>query len=175
MKKAIIRQIPNAVTVTRIIFACVLLFSDAYSPLFYAAFSICVASDILDGTLARALSAQSDRGAKLDTFADFVFIAFTLWVLIPAVAFPAWTLYTLIAVAAVKLAAVILNFIRKKKIEIPHSFLNKLAGLTLTICAYVLTVNVEITCIVAACVCCAAALGDIILAVKGEKNEVDTY
>lgn len=69
-----ISQLPNAISVVRIIIAPVALWSawvgngDLYKGLFTAA----IVSDFLDGSIARWLKLETNLGARLDAFADML-------------------------------------------------------------------------------------------------------
>lgn len=151
------------ISLSRIVFACVLLFSKPFSTLFFVMFSLCAVSDVLDGLFARALHAQSDRGGRLDTFVDAVTLIFTVWALSSAVVFPIFVWITVGVIAAVKLCAAAITYCKTKNFTIPHSVLNILAGLTLAICVYLLAFfDVYEVCLAGCIVTAAAALSDLI-------------
>ena len=52
-----------------------LLFFSPFSIQFYIVYLSCGLSDMIDGTIARKTYSTSAFGAKLDTVADFVFVA----------------------------------------------------------------------------------------------------
>ncbi len=53
-----------------------LIFAENFSALFYVLYFVCGISDITDGFLAGKLDAESSFGSKLDSLADFIFIAY---------------------------------------------------------------------------------------------------
>ena len=67
-------NIADIITVSRILFAILILFSPTYSIQFYIFYFIGAFSDMVDGTIARYFRQVSSFGAKLDTLADFIFI-----------------------------------------------------------------------------------------------------
>ncbi len=78
---------PNLLSAFRAVCAPVLLvlaWHDA-TGIFLALFGLGLASDVLDGALARRLRQESDLGARLDQWADFA-----LWVSLPLGAWRLW-------------------------------------------------------------------------------------
>ncbi len=78
---------PNLVSAFRVLCTPVLLVLAWHGAtgIFLALFGLALASDVLDGALARRLGQESDFGARLDQWADF-----SLWVCLP---FGAWWLW----------------------------------------------------------------------------------
>lgn len=81
------QRLPNWISLSRIglvPFLLILAFLEKPS-VFLTVFAISLVTDFLDGYLARRLQAQSDWGARLDSWGDaltwiaFTFGAFTLW------------------------------------------------------------------------------------------------
>jgi len=86
-----VKHIPNALTTSRFFIAAFLIadsLDGAASRLFVPLFLFAGLSDALDGLLARALKAESERGCVLDGYADIALFggsAVCLWFLYPAV------------------------------------------------------------------------------------------
>ena len=74
-RKDMLIVLPNFVTGLRMVGTFLLLFTKAFSPAFYAIYSICGISDVLDGFLARRTGATSEFGARLDSVADLLFLS----------------------------------------------------------------------------------------------------
>lgn len=125
------RQIPNLLTALRIVCSVLLLFAEPFSALFFGLYFAAGASDMLDGFLARKLFAKSDFGSKLDSAADFVFIAACAAKLFPVLKFSGWVVWAFAAVFLLKLIAVLSGIVVLKKIIFLHTAANKLAGLLL--------------------------------------------
>ena len=66
-------NIPNIVTILRILGTLALLFVPFASKQFYIIYIFCGITDVLDGFLARQLKVSSDLGSKLDSISDLVF------------------------------------------------------------------------------------------------------
>ena len=80
----------NLITGTRILCSIVLLFCSPFSPSFYALYLVAGLTDMIDGPVARKTGTVSELGAKLDTTADFLFIAACLIKLLPLIPFSLW-------------------------------------------------------------------------------------
>lgn len=122
------KHLPNALTLFRIPCAVGMLFCIPLSTGYFVLYALCVASDVLDGTLARALGTTSERGSLFDSIADTVFAAALAITLIPALTWPAWVLVWVVAIAAVKLATLGIGCRRYRKLPYLHTWANKAAG-----------------------------------------------
>ena len=86
---------------------------------------------MIDGTIARKTGAVSNFGAKLDTVADFVFMAVCVVKLLPMINLFTWLWAWIAAIAIIKVINIVLGFIRRKKLVALHTVLNKTTGLLL--------------------------------------------
>ena len=119
----------NALTISRIVLSVVLLALPALSPAFLAVYALAGATDMFDGYVARRTGAESDFGAKLDSIADLVLVIVCLVKILPAVAVPTWLWIWVAAIALVKAANAISGFVIEKRLVMPHTTANKVAGL----------------------------------------------
>ena len=125
------KRIANILTSCRILGSVLLLFFPAFSLGFYIIYFFCGFSDMLDGTIARKTNTVSSFGSKLDTAADFVFMAVCVVKLLPKMNIPVWLWIWIAVIAIVKFTNIIWGFIRRKKLVDYHTFLNKTTGLLL--------------------------------------------
>ena len=125
------KRIANILTSCRILSSVLLLFFPAFSLGFYIIYFFCGFSDMLDGTIARKTNTVSSFGSKLDTAADFVFMAVCAVKLLPKMNIPVWLWIWIAVIAIVKFTNIIWGFIRRKKLVDYHTFLNKTTGLLL--------------------------------------------
>lgn len=125
------KHVPNLITGLRILSSLVLLFLKPLSTGFFAVYTLCGVSDILDGYVARKTGTAGKAGAVLDSVADMVFIAVALVVFIPVFAFAAWMVYWTIAIALIRLASLAVGFIRYRSFASLHTYANKATGLIL--------------------------------------------
>ena len=125
------KQIANIITFCRILGSIGLLFCPVFSASFYGAYLFCGLTDMVDGTVARKTGAASAFGARLDTVADFLFVAVSFGKLLPVIRIPVWLWAWAAAIAVVKLVSLIRGFLRRKQIPSLHTVMNKATGLCL--------------------------------------------
>lgn len=99
---------------------------------FSAAFWACYlgggVSDLLDGPVARGLRIQSAAGAKLDSAADLVFTAAIAVVAVRNLPLPGWLWVCAGCIAAVRLAAYGVGFVKYHTFSALHTNANKATG-----------------------------------------------
>ena len=100
---------------------------------FWVLYVIAGITDMFDGFLARRWGVESIFGARLDSFADFVFVLAVGYKLFPWLKLPTalWMMIGLIAL--VKTSNAVSAYIVRKKIEFLHTKANKLTGFLLFI------------------------------------------
>ena len=125
------KQIPNILSVSRIVFCLPLLLVDAMTMPFWVLYVIAGTTDMLDGFLARRWGVESKFGARLDSLADFVFVLAVGYKLFPWLKLSAalWMMIGLIAL--VKILNIISSYVVKRRIEFLHTKANKLTGFLL--------------------------------------------
>ena len=144
----------NAISIFRIAASIVLLFCPVFSPAFYACYIMAGLSDMLDGFVARKTNTASRFGAKLDTIADYMFVAICLIKLLPVLSIPA-RLYVWIGIIAfIKAVNIVSGFAVQKTFMAVHSDMNKVTGallflLTLTIPVLPLKYSAIVVCAIA--------------------------
>ena len=119
----------NALTFCRIVLSVALLAPPALSPAFLVLYTLAGVTDMLDGYVARRTGAESDLGARLDSIADFVLIVVCLAKILPAISVPTWLWIWVAAIALVKAANAISGFVVERRLVMPHTKANKVAGL----------------------------------------------
>lgn len=119
----------NALTIGRIVLGLALLLSDAFSPVFFALYALAGITDMFDGHVARRTGAESEFGAKLDSVADLTLVVVCLVKILPAITVPAWLWLWVAAILLVKAANVISGLLVEKRLVMPHTTANKVAGL----------------------------------------------
>ena len=121
---------------------------------FYALYLGAGFTDMIDGTVARITHTESEFGSKLDTMADFVFVAVCLVKLLPILHLPAWQYAWIGVIGAIKVINVIVGYATQKKFMDVHSVMNKLTGgvlfiFPLTISIINFSISVSAVCLVA--------------------------
>ena len=118
----------NALTISRIILSVALLALPALSPIFLAVYALAGTTDMLDGFLARRAGTVSELGAKLDSIADLVLVVVCLMKILPAIDVPMWLWVWVAAIVFVKVANMLSGFVVEKRLVMPHTTANKVAG-----------------------------------------------
>ena len=144
----------NIVTGCRILCSIGMLFFPAFSLGFFILYLICGLTDMVDGTIARKTNTASEFGAKLDSTADFIFVAAALLKILPVLAISCWLWGLILGIALVKIANVISGFVREKRFMVEHTILNKMTGfllflLPLTVLFIELKYSAAVVCFVA--------------------------
>ena len=126
-----LKNLPNSITVMRMVGTVFLLFTKPMSLCFYIVYSLTGLTDVLDGFFARKFEVTSDFGAKLDSIADLMFYSVMLILLIPVL----WdrlnkSIWFAVLIALVlRLIAYILSAVKYKEFASSHTVLNKITGL----------------------------------------------
>ena len=126
-----LKNLPNSITVMRMVGTVFLLFTKPMSLCFYIVYSLTGLTDVLDGFFARKFEVTSDFGAKLDSIADLMFYSVMLILLIPVL----WerlnrSIWFAVLIALVfRLTAYILSAVKYKEFASSHTVLNKITGL----------------------------------------------
>ena len=121
----------NLLTGFRILCSVALLFCQPFSPLFIILYLIAGLTDMIDGAVARKSNTASEFGAKLDTAADFVFVAACLIKLLPMLYVPSWLYLWIGGIALIKAVNLLSGYILQKKVVAMHTVMNKVTGILL--------------------------------------------
>lgn len=125
------KHIANIITSTRILFSIVLIFFKALSAQFIAFYLLCGFTDMIDGMVARKTNSSSEFGARFDTVADFVFVAVSLFKLLPIIQLPMWLWIWVTVIAIIKISNIVWSFVREKQFIALHTIMNKITGFLL--------------------------------------------
>ena len=127
------KNIPNYISISRIIMAVALLISKTFSVTFYIIYIYCGLSDILDGLLARKYKTTSEFGAKVDSIADIVFVFVSILKIIPVIEIPIAICIWIIIIVLIKIFNIICGYKYYKKLTLLHTIANKITGFVLFI------------------------------------------
>lgn len=137
------KNIPNIISAVRIILSFSLLFILNDINCFFIVYILIGLSDILDGLLARKLNLETKVGAKLDSFADFIFYIIIFYIFIKF--FSEFLTVNhksiLIALIFIRLSNLLLTKIKYKKIVFLHTTANKVSGFLLYIFPLIILFN----------------------------------
>jgi CDP-diacylglycerol--glycerol-3-phosphate 3-phosphatidyltransferase len=123
------KQIPNILSISRILISISLFFFFEDFVLFLFLYLLAGLTDILDGYAARKLNAKSTLGAKLDSIGDLVFYAVLICylatvhreVLKPYLIF-------IILILLFRVINIVFGFAKYKRLIMIHTIANKLTG-----------------------------------------------
>lgn len=158
MKKLL--TVPNILTLLRIIGSASLIFVAPLSLPFYIIYTFCGASDVLDGTIARATRSTSELGSKLDSIADLIFYLILLTKVFPTLynALPVWIWIFAGAVIFIRCVAYISAVLKYKKFSSLHTYLNKATGFMLFLLPYFMRYAFDHTLIFCIAICTVGGL-----------------
>lgn len=125
------KNIPNLITMIRILGITVLVFIKPFSQIFFIIYLICGISDILDGMIARKKNLVSKRGQILDSIADFFMFIVFLFIFVANLKFPLFGIYWVAIIAVIRLTSLGIGFMRYKQLTFLHTYANKLTGIVL--------------------------------------------
>ena len=125
------KHLANILTGCRILGSILLLVFPAFSVAFYITYLFCGLSDMIDGTIARKTNSTSKFGSQLDTIADLIFVAASLFKLLPAIHIPGWLWIWGGVIAVIKISNIIWGYVSKKQFMSLHTIMNKATGLLL--------------------------------------------
>lgn len=166
--------VPTALTASRIVGALVLMFTEAFSPLFFVVYLWCGTTDVFDGILARKLKKTSEFGAKLDSFADLLFSIALLLVLIRALSWKMWMYLLLGLVVLVRLASAAIGALRFHTFVSLHSYANKVSGVALFLLPLLyLAVGLPVAAFVVGLICLLAATEELILVLRMKELDLN--
>lgn len=150
------KQIANVITCLRMLGSIVLVFCPAFSTSFYFVYPFCGVTDMVDGTIARKTNAVSEFGARLDTVADTIFVAVSMYKCLPVMHMPKWIWKWICFIVVIKIGSMMWGIICRKKLISLHTFANRITGLLLFLLPLTfhfidLHVSVPVVCAVATC------------------------
>jgi len=128
------KHLPNIVTLARIIGAICLLLVDVSMDLkspFWIIYLFCGITDMIDGSLARKLDAESKHGAMFDSIADLCFVGCCAWKLLPVLVLENWMWIWIAIIALIKIINQISALVVHAKFMFPHTAANKVTGVLL--------------------------------------------
>ena len=123
-----IKQIPNLISVLRMVCSVALLFTGGLSPAFYSLYVVCGVSDALDGYIARRTNTVSRLGAALDSVADVLFFGSIVIVFLPLLTPSVWVLVWLGGIALLRIVSLGIGWYKYHMLAFLHTYANKAAG-----------------------------------------------
>ena len=112
------KHIPNFLSASRITLCLPLLLVEAMTVPFWVLYVIAGTTDMLDGFFGRLWGVESKFGARLDSWADFVFVLAVGHKLFPWLKLPAALWMMIGLVALVKTVNAISSYVVRQKMEL---------------------------------------------------------
>jgi len=122
------KNVPNIITVIRIILSISLLFIEPVTCLFYIIYLTSGFTDILDGFLARKYNITTEFGARLDSIADLIFYAILVWIFLPLITITTVDIVWVVAIALIRFGTLGLTYFKYKTFAFLHTYLNKITS-----------------------------------------------
>lgn len=132
----VVKHIPNALSCCRIVLSPLLLLSLDAKIVFLLLYSACALTDFADGFIARKYKSTTAIGAKLDSFADFIFTVSVLYAMysefqVKIALFMPVALISVSFIFVVRIVNVIITKIKFNQWNVIHSIANKSTGFAL--------------------------------------------
>jgi len=175
----IIKQVPNMLSVLRIVLSVVLLFLTDKPWVFLFVYLINGATDVFDGKIARRFDAVSSLGSKLDAVGDsllFGSAAICMIFLADLEIEPLKCLFALSFGIVYKLANVAVTRVRFGQWNMMHTTLNKTVFVSLFFCVpiFLLLGEINLRLVIAiSAIMCAACLEETVTLMKLEEYDVN--
>ena len=145
-------QWPNIISLSRAIAAVGLFFTAVFSGPFWILYCWGGVSDMIDGPMARKLSAESKRGAIIDSIADFIFIAAAAVKVLPVMTIARWLWAWIALIGLIRIVNIIIGFVRYRRLILLHTAANKITGLLLFILPAATLIANQTICIAVVCI-----------------------
>ena len=157
------RNLPNALSLLRLVAAVVLLGLEPLSLGYFAVFTLAGLTDALDGFLARRWGVCTQLGARLDSIGDLFFYGVMLLGTFPALRLrlPALCWYGVAAVLLIRITSYITGAIKFKCFMAIHTYGNKATGFLLFLLPYVMLAGDVLLCLYAVLVIAVAGLSSL--------------
>ncbi len=146
-----IKNVPNFITLLRIIGTICLFFIEPFTAPFFIVYSFAGLTDVLDGFVARRLNASTEFGAKLDSASDLAFYAVMILRIFPKlfskVPYGIWIAVGIIVV--IRIISYTIAVVKYHCFASLHTYMNKLTGFSVFCAPYFCpTPYVTVFCIV---------------------------
>jgi len=124
-------NLPNALSISRLILCLPLLFLTPLSGWFLLVYTIAGVTDMIDGPLARHTKKVTRFGANLDAIADMLFIFVVLFRILPILQLRSFEYIWIVVVILMKFLSLFVGYMRHKELVFLHTFANKFMVLSL--------------------------------------------
>jgi phosphatidylglycerophosphate synthase len=169
-----VKSAANYLSIARMLLAITLIFVKPLSIAFFIIYLACGISDAFDGYVARKTGTASKLGEKLDSIADFMMVMVLIVLLYPFINLKIQIIIWIVIIGFVKIAAVIVAFIKYKTLGMLHTYSNKITGFMLF--AFPLTLSFAKSDVLVYIICAAAsisAIEELVIDISSKKFEAN--
>lgn len=169
-----IKAVPNILSGARLLLSFAMYLLEPLSAAYLCLYAACIATDPLDGFIARRYDACTRNGHLLDSFADISMAAALLVTLVPVLDWELWEMILIAAIITIRLTALIIGSIRFRRPAFIHSYLNKTAGAALFISPFLIRlIGLSPTIAMAGTVCLSASLEYLYISIHNREYAPD--
>ena len=122
------KQVPNILSVSRILLAISLLLFEPFTLFFMLVYIVACLTDMFDGLAARKLNAKSKLGATIDAVADHILVVCIFISVAPVVGVGTWALGLVLGILLFKAVIVVFTLRKYGKVVMSHSYGHKLGA-----------------------------------------------
>jgi len=172
-----IKKLVNALTISRILGAFLLLFLapasiDSISAMFFVVYGWCVISDFIDGPIARRTNSTSDFGSFLDSSADMILAVIVLIIFLPILDLAPWMAVLVAIVLTTRAIGFSIGFAKWRTFTLLHTYANKTAGAMLGFFPVLLfTVGLTATVLILFTAAFLSALEELVITIRVKELE----
>lgn len=174
VNKKVVSVIPNVLSVGRIFLSILTLFFLGNKEIFTALYLLAGFTDALDGFLARKLKAESVLGARLDSIGDFfLFNSIVVYLLSQHYQEVVGYIYIIGGVFLVKLAGLVVGYVKFRKLIMIHTLANKTSGLLVFLLPFIVNVAGAEYLSWIAVFATLAAMEELVIIVRSDRRTLD--
>jgi len=168
------KQIPNILSVSRILISILLFFCFGKFYLFLFFYILAGLTDVLDGYLAKKLNAKTSLGAKLDSIGDLFFYTMLITYLLTqqreiVLSFLGY----IILVILLRVINLVFGLIKYRRLIMVHTFANKVAGFLVFLLPILIYIERKEFLVVVLVVTLFSPIDEFLVILQSEKNEID--
>ncbi len=169
-----IKAVPNILSGMRLILAFALYFLEPLSGAYLSVYAVCIATDPLDGFIARRYDACTRYGHLMDSLGDVSVAAALLVTLVPFLDWELWEMMVIAAIIAIRIVAFIIGSVRFGRPAFIHSYLNKAAGVAFFLSPFLIgLIGLPATTVIAGIVCLSAASEYLCINIRSREYDPD--
>ena len=158
-----VRNLPNFITLLRIIGTLILFFLEPMSIAFYIVYTLAGISDVMDGFVARRWNLTSKFGSSLDSLADLLFYTVMLLRIFPILweLLPMGIWIALGGILVIRALCYLIGTLKYRRFVSIHTYLNKLTGFAVFATPYFIRLPENVSVVLCGTVCAIGAVASV--------------